>query len=84
MSLRGGAPRVLIRTLPLDAIDRIVVPGINADTIDSRDRMVSAASPTTSALCLLLHILSSEFVIERKRKPSQNYQSHNYHQKKSF
>lgn len=62
--LGGGAPRVIIRTLPGDKIDRIVIPEINGDTVDVRDRMISAASPTTTALCLLLHILSEEFVIE--------------------
>jgi len=62
--MAGGAPRVMIRTLPADVIDRIVIPEINGDSIDVRDRMVSAASPTTSALCLLLHILGEEFVIE--------------------
>ncbi|MDP5072264.1 MAG: glyceraldehyde-3-phosphate dehydrogenase, partial [Congregibacter sp.] len=62
--LAGGAPRVLIRTLPKDTIDRIIIPDINGDTADLRDRMISAASPTTTALCLLLHILSEQFVIE--------------------
>lgn len=62
--LAGGAPRVLIRTLPDDVIDRIVIPEINGDTVDPRDRMISAASATTTALCLLLHILSEAFVIE--------------------
>lgn len=62
--LAGGAPRVLIRTLPDDNIDRVVVPEINGDSADVRDRMISAASPTTTALCFLLHILSEKFVIE--------------------
>ncbi|MFT4768795.1 MAG: glyceraldehyde 3-phosphate dehydrogenase [Glaciecola sp.] len=62
--LAGGAPRVVIRTLPDDNIDRIVIPEINGSSADVRDRMISAASPTTSALCLLLHILSEHFVIE--------------------
>ena len=30
--LRNGAPRVLLRTLPADRIDRIVIPGINGDS----------------------------------------------------
>jgi hypothetical protein len=34
-----------------------VIPEINGDSIDARDRMISAGSPTTTALCLLLHIL---------------------------
>ena len=62
--LRNGAPRVLLRTLPFDHIDRIVIPGINAQEIQASDRMLSAGSATTSALCLLLNILSKEFAIE--------------------
>lgn len=62
--LGNGAPRVLLRTLPLDAIDRIVMPGINDATIQATDRMISAGSATTTALCLLLHILSRRFEIE--------------------
>ncbi|MEM1188202.1 MAG: glyceraldehyde 3-phosphate dehydrogenase NAD-binding domain-containing protein [Pseudomonadota bacterium] len=62
--LSGGAPRVMIRSLPNDAIDRIVIPAINGDTVDIRDRRISAASSTTTALCMLLHILSESFVIE--------------------
>jgi glyceraldehyde 3-phosphate dehydrogenase len=62
--LRGGAPRVLMRSLPEDEIDRIVIPGVNDDSIDPADRLISAGSATTTALCLLLHTLSQEFVIE--------------------
>lgn len=61
--LASGAPRVLLRTLPVDPIDRIVVPGINSHTIEPNDRMISAGSATTTALALLLHILSESFVI---------------------
>ncbi len=62
--LRNGASRVIIRTLPTDHIDRIVIPGINADSIAAGDRMISAGSATTTALCLLLNILSGRFGIE--------------------
>ena len=62
--LRNGAPRVLLRTLPADHIDRIVIPGVNSDAISAEDRMLSAASGTTTALCLLLKILSARFAIE--------------------
>ena len=62
--LANGAPRVLLRTLPGDEIDRIVIPGINGSEIDPADRMLSAGSATTSALCLLLHILAGHFSIE--------------------
>lgn len=62
--LDNGARRVLLRTLPTDHIDRIVVPGINDAAIAVGDRMVSAGSATTNALCLLLHIVASELAID--------------------
>ena len=62
--LENGAPRVLLRTLPTDHIDRIIIPGINGQAAQLEDRMISAGSATTTALCLLLHALSRDFVIE--------------------
>lgn len=62
--LDNGARRVLLRTLPTDAIDRIVIPGINSHMIDISDRMISAGSATTNALCLLLHIVSQQLAID--------------------
>ncbi len=62
--LGNGAPRVLLRTLPTDHIDRIVIPGINDASAAASDRMVSAGSATTSALALLLNSLAPEFAIE--------------------
>jgi len=62
--LNNGAPRLFLRTLPTDHIDRIVIPGINGNTISTADRMVSAGSGTMSALCLLLDILSNSFAID--------------------
>jgi glyceraldehyde 3-phosphate dehydrogenase len=62
--LDNGAPRVLLRTLPTDHIDRIIIPGINGQAAQPEDRMISAGSATTTALCLLLHALSRDFVIE--------------------
>ncbi|MDH4039055.1 MAG: glyceraldehyde-3-phosphate dehydrogenase [Gammaproteobacteria bacterium] len=62
--LGNGAPRVLLRTLPTDGIDRIVIPGINDAEAAATDCMISAGSATTTALCLLLHVLSRSFTIE--------------------
>ncbi|HTQ99891.1 MAG TPA: glyceraldehyde 3-phosphate dehydrogenase NAD-binding domain-containing protein [Candidatus Acidoferrum sp.] len=62
--LANGANRVLLRTLPTDACDRIVIPGINSDAIARGDRMLSAGSATTNALCLLLHIVAKELAID--------------------
>lgn len=61
--LNNGANRVLLRSLPQDEIDRIVIVGVNEDQISISDRMISAGSATTSALCLFLHILSQNFDI---------------------
>jgi glyceraldehyde 3-phosphate dehydrogenase len=61
--LANGAKRVVLRTLPKDDIDRIVVPGVNGQSISCEDRMISAGSATTSALVLLLHTLSAKFEI---------------------
>ena len=62
--LSNGARRVLLRTLPADGIDRIVMPGINEAEARVDDCMISAGSATTTALCLLLHVLSQQFEIE--------------------
>lgn len=62
--LGNGAQRVLLRSLPVDHIDRIVIPGIKGAAPEVADRMISAGSPTTSALCLLLQSLSGRFDIE--------------------
>ncbi len=62
--LDNGARRVLLRTLPIDTIDRILVPGINDSSAEPGDRMISAGSPTASALCLLLQSVSEQYAIE--------------------
>jgi glyceraldehyde 3-phosphate dehydrogenase len=62
--LDNGANRVLLRTLPEDFVHRIVIPGINAEAIQRDDRMLSAGSATTNALCLLLHIVADQLAID--------------------
>ncbi len=62
--LGNGANRVLLRTLPQDKVDRIVLPGINEGEINGADRMISAGSATTTALALLLSVLGELFEIE--------------------
>jgi glyceraldehyde 3-phosphate dehydrogenase len=62
--LRNGANRVLIRSLPVDEIDQILIPGVNDEAASASDRMISAGSATTTALCLLLKILSAKYEIE--------------------
>jgi len=61
--LDNGAPRVVISTLPLDYIDRFVIPGINERDIRVEDRMVSAGSASTTAMALVMDALSERFRI---------------------
>lgn len=55
--LDAGARRVLISMLPDDHIDRLVIHGVNEDSISSGDRMICAGSATTCALATLLDTL---------------------------
>jgi glyceraldehyde 3-phosphate dehydrogenase len=62
--LDNGAGRVLIAGLPDEAIDRVVVPGINLNTIQPQDQMICAGSATTGALAMMLNTLDSALGIE--------------------
>ena len=63
--LESGAPRVIIANLPEDDVDRIVIPGINDQEIQTSDKLVSAGSSTTNAAALLLDAIGAKFDIER-------------------
>jgi len=62
--LASGAKRVILASLPQDAIDRVAVIGVNEDTIDPSDRIISAGSATTNAAGLLLKVLDKAFGVE--------------------
>ncbi len=62
--LDNGAPRVLISKLPDGAVDRVVVCGVNDHEARSTDRIVSAASATTTAMALMLKTISDSHGIE--------------------
>jgi len=55
--LNAGAKRVIISTLPSESIDRLVVFGINQDSINLEDRTISAGSSTLNALAYLVNSL---------------------------
>ena len=63
--LAVGAKRVIIANLPDEEIDRLVVMGVNDDTISPSDRMISACSSTTSPVALMLKIMDDKFGVER-------------------
>ena len=63
--LHSGAKRVLVTRTPNDEIDRIVIPGINEDSISNSDQIISATSSTTQALALMLKILDKHYSVQR-------------------
>lgn len=62
--LKAGAPHVVLSTLPDDEIDRIVVMGVNEDSINLNDKIVSAGSATTNATALMLKFFNERFGVE--------------------
>lgn len=62
--LDSGAKRVILGSLPHDDIDRVVVLGVNDNTMQAGDKIVSAASATTNALALMLDTLNKAFGVE--------------------
>ncbi|MEA3286391.1 MAG: glyceraldehyde 3-phosphate dehydrogenase NAD-binding domain-containing protein [Candidatus Marinimicrobia bacterium] len=62
--LNSGAKRVILGSLPIDDIDRVIVMGVNDDTIKASDKIVSAASATTNALALMLDNMDKAFGVE--------------------
>lgn len=62
--LENGAGRVILSTLPDGEVDRVVLFGVNQDSIDSADRIVSAGSASTTAMALALKVIARAGAIE--------------------
>jgi glyceraldehyde 3-phosphate dehydrogenase len=62
--LSAGAKRVILTVPPKDAIDAIVVMGVNDSTLTREHRIVSNASCTTNCLAPLAMVLDEAFGIE--------------------
>lgn len=62
--LKSGASRVILAGLPTDPIDRVVVVGVNENSISKSDRIISAGSATTNAAGLLIKMLNESFGID--------------------
>lgn len=62
--INAGAKRVILTTPPQDEIDRIIVHGVNDETLSANDLIVSCASTTTHALGLMIKILDQTVGIE--------------------
>ena len=66
--LAAGARRVILSTPPLDAIDRILLHGVNHLELAPGDRIVSCGSSTTQVLGLMLKILDDTAGVEAAMK----------------
>ena len=62
--LKNGARRVIVSALPDGEVDRVVLYGINQDSIDVHDRIVSAGSASTTAMALALKVVNRVGSIE--------------------
>ncbi len=62
--LNNGAPRVILSTLPEGEVDRVVLYGINQDSIEAEDRIVSAGSASTTAMALAIKVVGDAGAID--------------------
>ena len=65
MHVAAGAKKVLLSVPPKDAIDAVIVMGVNDDTLKSSDVVVSNASCTTNCLAPVAKVLHETFGIKR-------------------
>lgn len=63
--IEAGAKRVIVSVPPLNEIDRVVIPGINEDTIRKEDSIISTTSSTTQVLALMLKLLDEDFGVKQ-------------------
>ncbi len=65
MHIEAGAKKVLLSVPPKDAVDAIVVMGVNDDSLKDSDVIVSNASCTTNCLAPVAKVLHETFGIKR-------------------
>jgi glyceraldehyde 3-phosphate dehydrogenase len=65
MHIDAGAKKVLLSVPPKDAIDAVIVMGVNDDTLKADDKIVSNASCTTNCLAPVAKVLHESFGIKR-------------------
>ena len=65
MHVEAGARKVLLTVPPKDAVDAIIVMGVNEDTLKASDVVVSNASCTTNCLAPMAKVLHETFGIKR-------------------
>lgn len=62
--LAGGAKKVLLTVPPKDAIDAVIVMGVNQEMLKKEHRIISNASCTTNCLAPMAKVLHDAFGIE--------------------
>ncbi|MCL4216373.1 MAG: type I glyceraldehyde-3-phosphate dehydrogenase [Candidatus Hydrogenedentes bacterium] len=65
MHITAGAKKVLLTVPPKDAVDAIVVMGVNDADLKASDKIVSNASCTTNCLAPVAKVLHENFGIKR-------------------
>jgi len=65
LHIKAGAKKVLLTVPPKDAIDAVIVMGVNDDTLKPTDQVVSNASCTTNCLAPMAEVLHENFGIKR-------------------
>ncbi|MBI2425452.1 MAG: type I glyceraldehyde-3-phosphate dehydrogenase [Candidatus Hydrogenedentes bacterium] len=65
LHIQGGAKKVLLSVPPSDAVDAVIVMGVNDNTLKATDVVVSNASCTTNCLAPVAKILHEKFGIVR-------------------
>lgn len=65
MHVTAGAKKVLLSVPPKDAVDAIIVMGVNDDTLKASDVVISNASCTTNCLAPMAKVLHEVFGIKR-------------------
>ncbi|MDD2562813.1 MAG: type I glyceraldehyde-3-phosphate dehydrogenase [Salinivirgaceae bacterium] len=63
--LKAGAKKVILTVPASDAIDRMIVLGVNNDDLKAEDQCISNASCTTNCLAPIAKILHDNFGIEQ-------------------
>ncbi|HOZ47238.1 MAG TPA: type I glyceraldehyde-3-phosphate dehydrogenase [Candidatus Hydrogenedentes bacterium] len=65
LHVQAGAKKVLLSVPPKDAVDAIIVMGVNDDTLKPTDAVISNASCTTNCLAPVAKVLHETFGIKR-------------------
>ncbi|HEX72329.1 MAG TPA: type I glyceraldehyde-3-phosphate dehydrogenase [Candidatus Hydrogenedentes bacterium] len=65
LHIQAGAKKVLLSVPPKDAVDAIIVMGVNDDTMKPEHQIISNASCTTNCLAPVAKVLHENFGIKR-------------------